>query len=233
MDPMEKYLPILRKIELFSGLLDDDILQLCRTFDCYVSFYPLGECLWNRGDRPVGAGVVLRGEVRAERTDADGRVTMVAQHGPGALFGDVLSSSRQKRSPVDLYAQEGTMVMFLPAENLMREGEAGGRTARERFRQNLLSEIADKYWALDRRLSYCTAPSLRVGLARFLLDLREVQGKTRLSPGLTREQLSWIVNANRSAVSRELSHMQRDGLVRLEGKEVELLDIQALWELTQ
>lgn len=229
---MEHYLPILRQIELFSGLTDADILLLCRAFGCHVQYFSAPRCLWHRGERPHSAGVVLRGEVRAERTDADGRVTLVARQEQGALFGDVLISSRQKRSPVDVYAEEGAMVLFLPAENLMREGGEKGRAARERFRQNLLSGIADKYWALDRRLSYCTAPSLRVGLARFLLDLREVQGRERLRPGLSREQLSWILSANRSAVSRELSHMQRDGLLRLEGKEIVLTDVQALRELT-
>ena len=165
---MKKYLPILENLTLFSRIEPLEILQLCRTFGCYTRQYGAGELLWLRGDRVSAAGIVLSGCVQAERNAPDGTQHIVARHGVGALFGDVLMSSQMQKSPVDILACEETTVLFLPLAEIMRDLGGRNAAAQVRFRLNLLGEISDKYWALYRRIGYLSEPTLRGRLLNYL-----------------------------------------------------------------
>ena len=212
---MEQFLTVLEELKLFAGIARDEIVPLCRTFGCYTAHYEKGTLLWSRGERVKAAGIVLSGCVQAEQNTADGVQRVVARHGVGSLFGDVLMSSQMQKSPVDILACEETQVLFLPLVNIMRNSDGATAAAQVRFRLNLLSEISDKYWALYRRISCLTAPTVRGRIARYLLDEREEQKSDVLRLSCTREILAAQLCVNRSAMCRELGRMQREGLLIL------------------
>ena len=224
---------LLSGLPLFSGIAEEELLPLCRTLGCRRCRYGKGAVLWSEGERVFSAGIVLSGCIRAEQNGDDGSLRVVALHRAGALFGDVLMSSQMQRSPVDIVAAEETEVLFLPLENIMRESADGLAAARTRFRLNLLGEISDKYWALYRRIGLLSAQGMRARIARYLLGERERQGTARLSLPMTRETMASLLGVNRSALSRELSRLQREGVLRLERRGIELLDMAALRAMTE
>ena len=228
---MEDYLPVLRRTAVFEGIGEAEIAELCRAFGCRSAYYPRGSALWRRGDPVESAGIVLSGCIQAEQNGADGALRVAARHGAGALFGDVLMSSRLQRSPVDVVAAEDTHVLFLPLGQIMRDTDVSCRDAQVRFRLNLLAEISDKYWALYRRLGWLSAPSLRAKLARRLLSERAERGTDSFVLSGTRETLAAELGANRSALSRELGALQRAGLLRARRGSFVLCDIAALRRL--
>lgn len=212
---MENYLLILEKLPLFIGIEPSQIVPLCRTFGCYTRRYGAGEMLWLRGDRVSAAGIVLSGCVQAERNGPDGSQYIVARHGAGALFGDVLMSSQMQKSPVDIVTCAETTVLFLPLADIMRDESGRSASAQTQFRLNLLGEISDKYWALYRRIGYLSEPTLRGRLMRYLEVLRDEQGSDTVLLPPTRETMAAELYVNRSAMCRELGRMQREGLIVL------------------
>ena len=218
---MEKYLPVLKKLPLFAGIEPSEIVPLCRAFGCYTRRYGAGELLWLRGDRVSAAGIVLSGRVQAERNGVDGTQHIVARHGAGALFGDVLMSSQMQKSPVDIVTCAETTVLFLPLADIMRD--ESGRSAAVRFRLNLLGEISDKYWALYRRISFLSEPTLRGRLLRYFRMLCDEQGSDTVQLPPTRETMAEELYVNRSAMCRELGRMQREGLIVLTKHECTLV----------
>ena len=220
---MENYLSVLEKLPLFAGIAREEILPLCRAFGCYTRRYGTGELLWLCGDRVSAAGIVLSGCVQAERNGQSGTQRIVARHGAGALFGDVLMSSQMQRSPVDIVACAETTVLFLPLADIMRD--VGGRSAaaQTQFRLNLLGEISDKYWALYRRIGYLSEPTLRGRLLNYLHTLRTEQGSDTVQLPPTREAMAAELYVNRSAMCRELGRMQREGLILLSKRKCTLV----------
>ena len=219
---MENYLPVLETLPLFAGIVPSEIVPLCCAFDCYTRRFGAGELLWLRGDRVSAAGIVLSGSVQAERNAPDGTQHIVARHGVGALFGDVLMSSQMQRSPVDILACEETTVLFLPLAEIMRDLGGRNAAAQVRFRLNLLGEISDKYWALYRRIDYLSEPTLRGRILNYLHTLRDEQGRDTVQLPPTRETMAAELHANRSAMCRELGRMQREGLIVLSRRECTL-----------
>ncbi len=230
---MENYLPLLEHVPLFSGLTRAEIAALCRAFGCHSAYYEKDSVIWHRDERVRSAGIVLRGSVQAERNGADGTLHIVARHGAGALFGDILMSSQMQKSPVDIVTAEDSEVLFLPLEQIMREQDVGCPGAQTRFRLNLLAEISDKYWALYRRLSCLNAGDMRARIAQHLLFARDAeQSDSFVLPG-TRETLAAELGVNRSALCRELGRMQRDGLIRVKRGRFSILDRSALEQLVR
>ncbi|MBE6910301.1 MAG: Crp/Fnr family transcriptional regulator [Ruminococcaceae bacterium] len=225
---MENYLPLLARTALFDGIGENEIRTLCETFRCRTAYYPKGSTILKRDETVDSAGLVLTGGVQAERNGAEGELRIVARHGALSLFGDVLAVSRRRKSPVDVVAVENTEVLFLPLGAIMRDEAPQCRAALSRLRMNLLGALADKYWALNDQLELLRAPSLRARLARRLLAERRRQGSDRFTLPGTRETLAAELCVNRSALSRELGRMQREGLLTARRGDFVIRDAEAL-----
>lgn len=230
---MEEYLSVLKKTTLFEGVEVPEIMPLCRALHCRRAHYQRGAVIFRRGERVERAGIVLSGAVQAERNSADGALHIVARHGTGALFGDVLSVSREGVSPVDIVAAEESEVLFVPLTELMEDGELTDGSARVRLRRNLLRALAEKYWSLNRQIEVLRAPTLRARLARRLLDERRMRGSDTFTLPGTRETLAAELGVNRSALSRELGAMRREGLLTAQRGAFTLLDVPALRRIAE
>ena len=228
---MDNYLPLLERMPIFAGLRGEEIAALCRAVRCHSAYYEKGNVIWHRDDRVHSAGIVLRGCVQAERNGADGTLHIVARHGVGALFGDVLMSSRLQKSPVDVVAAQDSEVLFLPLARIMQDLDVSGGEALVRFRLNLLAEISDKYWALYRRLNYLSAGTMRARIAQYLLQMRDECGSDSFLLPFTRENLASELGVNRSALCRELGKMQREGLLTIQQKHFTIRNGSALEQL--
>ncbi len=230
---MEKYLHLLERTALFEGVSRAEIGALCRALGCRTAAYPKGSVILRRAERVENAGVVLSGSVQAERNGADGTLRIHARQGALGIFGDVLSVSRAEESPVDVVAAEDTEVLFVPLAAVMRDLGPEHRTALERVRLNLLRELSEKYWTLNRQAELLRAPTLRARIARRLLaERREQESDDFTLPG-TRETQASELGVNRSALSRELGKMSRDGLLTASRGRFCLLDVPMLYRLAE
>ncbi len=228
---MEEFINILQTTALFRGIEAAKIAALCRDLGCYRRSYYKGNFLWQQGESVKTAGVVLSGSVQAEKSCADGSTVIVTSHGVGALFGDILMSAEHTGSPVGIVAAEDTQVLFLPSENMMREGISAEHEALERFRLNLLGEMSEKYWLLHRKLGYLSAHGMRKRLSLWLLDCADESGAVTLSLG--REQLAAFLGVNRSALCRELSRMKAEGLVQPGRREICITNMEEIRRLAE
>ena len=135
---------------------------------------------------------------------------MTSWHRPGALVGDILMASPDRGSPVYVIAAERAGVLLLPFSKVMG-GCSRCCPSHARLRENLIQEIAQKYWAMRQRAEYLSISSLRERILACLTD-RTAGGDT-VSLGMTREEMADFLCVNRSALSRELSRMKRDGTI--------------------
>ena len=136
----------------------------------------------------------------------------MATHRPGALVGDVLMATPGSKSPVYVVASEDTELMFLPFHRIM-SGCESCCAWHTKLRENLVSEIAMKFWAQRRRTLYLCAKSLRQRIAMRLYDEYQKNGSLTFSLGGTREDLADYLGANRSALSREIGRMKEEGIL--------------------
>ena len=217
-------LKILNRTTLFYGLSDAELELLYGCLHCYTRRYPAGGVVWLTGDRVNCAGIVLEGCVVAEKTGYGGMRSLAAQHGPAEMFGDVLMSSGTSQSPVDILASsKGALILFVPFDGIMTSCEKRC-PCHDILRLNLLSEISVKFWALRRRIDCLSSPSLRGRLCLLLFQTASDSHSDSFDLPFDRCGMADYLGVNRSALSRELSRMRKEGLIFYQKNSFQLLD---------
>ena len=204
---------VLRRTSLFRSMSDADLDVLMGCFSPHIRRYRRGELLLMAGYETREVGIVLEGEITAAKPMPDGSAVVMTHMGPGGVFADVLAGGRNK-SPVTVTAALPCRVLYLPCEALLRPCGALHK-AHLQLLHNWLETISSKYFALDRRLELLCCKSLRGRICLWLLEQREQAGADTFTTPLTRAELASYLNCDRSALCRELSRMQEEGLVEL------------------
>ena len=225
---MENYLPLLQSTSLFAGLEAEALRVLLGEVGAVLRTYSRGETLVLAGQPNRRVGVVLSGAIEAYHPAASGARLPISQMGPGGVFGgvfgDVLGGSSLS-SPVTVMASAPCEVLLVPYEKLLLPG---ADPARQRVLQNLVGTISDKYFLLSRRVDLLLLKSLRAKVCAYLLSEAEVHHSLTFTIPYSRIQLADYLNCDRSALSRELSLMQRDGLLETYKSSFKLLEPDAL-----
>jgi CRP/FNR family transcriptional regulator, cyclic AMP receptor protein len=81
-----------------------------------VRDYPDGSIVFNQNDSGDGAYVVLEGRVRIAKRLPGGKTTPVADHGKGALFGELALAGRGGLRTANAVAEGNTRLLFLPLD---------------------------------------------------------------------------------------------------------------------
>ena len=223
---LKPYYDVLRSTPLLRGMRDDELDVLLPCFNPRMRHYAKDEILLMAGYETREIGILLEGSITALKNTPDGASVAITHMGVGGLFGDVLSGSSQK-SPVTGMANEPCLAIYLPYEKIIRPCPSL-HAAHLQLMQNLVLTISDKYFALDRRVELLICKSLRARISIWLLDEAERTGQDTFTTPLTRAGLAEYLNCDRSALSRELSRMQQDGLVELWRNSFKILDKERL-----
>ncbi|MFQ8832097.1 MAG: Crp/Fnr family transcriptional regulator [Ruthenibacterium lactatiformans] len=164
--------------------------------------------------RGAGAGRVLCGQIEAEKQTADGVTLTLTRMGPGGIFADILAGSRGAKSPVTVTAATDVTVLLIPYKSLLRSGVPLD-AAHAAVLQNLVAAMADKYFALDRRVELLMLHSLREKVLHYLrTEALPAPGGAVRTP-YTRAGLAAYLGCERSALSG-LSRMRRDGILQID-----------------
>lgn len=220
---------ILQSTPLFRGLSAEALVRLLDRLGAVRRSYIRGAVLVRAGQPSHSVGVILAGSIEAARLAPDGSRLPITRMGPGGVFGDVLGGS-SLTSPVTVTARTSCEVLLIPYDRLLRpDGSAAGQLVL----QNLVRTISDKYFLLARRVDLLLLHSLRAKVSAYLLAEAERAGQLTFRIPFTRAQLADYLNCDRSALSRELSRMQREGLLDTYRSSFKLLQPDTLRKLSQ
>ena len=225
--PISDYqLEILMHSALFKGISSDEIRAFLISASATPKNCKAGTQLVRQGECRPEIHIVLSGSAVGEKIEPDGRAIIVNEFSHGEVFGDVLSGTDEK-SPVTVLMTEEGEVITLPFSSLVGGCDCDPKT-REKVLRNLITQIAGKYFVLQRRMDILLCQSLREKICSYLLGERDKRGYDAFIVPHTREEQSKLLNCDRSALSRELSRMKREGLIDYKDDYFDLIDTKAL-----
>ena len=211
----------LENIALFQSLTRQEIGLALEVLGHRERSYEKNERIFRAGETTEAAGVVLSGSVTVESNDVWGNRTVLSHIGPGEFFAETYAVVPGEVLSVDVRANEPSRVLFLRLGALVRQAEsAGWRGAMVR---NLLMISARKNLQLSRR-AFQTAPKSARGRIMAYLNAVAVQkGDMEFDIPFDRQQLADYLNLERTSLSKELSRMAAEGLIRTRKKHFVLL----------
>ncbi len=120
-----------RTADTFPTLSDADLARAARFGT--LRTVQAGEVLFSVGDTGIGLMVVLSGRVRIAQADGRGSETPVAEHGPGALIGEVTGLSGKPALVGGRALEDGVLRVLSPADLralIIAEADLGERIVR-------------------------------------------------------------------------------------------------------
>ncbi len=224
----EQLIPVLKKSSLAAGMSDEEVAELLASAQVHLREYPKGQIVFHEGDMPKSLYILLAGEVHILKDTFSGRRIFLSEiNEPGDMFGEVYEVLKQ---PYDMYVETVTPVRLLEISSDLFTLEAGGELSRSalKIQRNLMCIFARKAYFMHNKIKVLASGSLREKIIRFLFI--ELQGKRELELTGSREFMAAYLAVTRPSLSRELSAMQREGIIAVDGKCVKVLDMERFEE---
>lgn len=198
---------------LFRGMSTAETNDALNALSAREKSYRKGDVLLLAGDTTDEMGLVLEGSVTVESNDIWGNCTVLSLIEPGGFFAETYAYLSNEPLLVDVTANENCRILFLRIGSVQNLSAEDTSSWQKKLISNLLTISFHKNLILSGR-SFHTAPkTVRGRLMSYLNAVSLKQGSTEFDIPYKRQQLADYLNVERTALSKELSKMQKDGIL--------------------
>lgn len=207
-------------LPLLRGLDADDLRGL--DIRCHLSRLSAWETLFQQSDTTRDLCFLVSGALMAIHWTEDGREIIFTRFQTGDHFGELAALDGGGRS-LAIVAREPSQVLILERDSFLRLIDRLP-AVRDRLLQSLVARIRQ----LTRRNLELVTQSVEQRVRSYLVSIFFERGC--LHPGAfiddmpTHSEIAASIGANREIVSRVLSHLRRDGMIRTGRQRIELVD---------
>ncbi len=212
----------LSKTALFQGSTAEETEKILSCLGAEEKHYRKEEIICHMGDTVTSLGVVISGSVLIENDDIWGNRSILDRVGPGQIFAETYACVPGEKLMVNVTAAEDAVILFLDVGRIICTCP-NSCAYHSKLIRNLLSISAQKNLNLSRRIFNTSSKTIRGRLLSYLSDQAVQRGEQQFDIPFNRRQLADYLGVDRSAMSNELSKMQREGLIRVERNHFELL----------
>ena len=223
---MESIFTAMRRCQLFDGIPEDKYQNVLNCLHGEVRTIPRNTVLLRIGERQRRPGVVMSGTLGISLYSEDGNLLTIDRLSRGRVFGESLVCSMSEDSPIQIDALTETEVLYLDFDPLLLQQE-NGCPYRMRVTANLLREMGKGALFLNQKMRILAQNRLRNRIKVYLQGLPIASnGEIQLEMG--RGEMADYLCVDRSALSRELGRMQKEGILTYQGQVVHILDSEFL-----
>ena len=216
----ETYSEALKKCRLFAGIPECAYSETLRYLHAKQKVFKKGEIVLDIGSESR-SGLVLSGKIECSYQDEAFNKFNMNHLGAGYLFGENMVCAGIEASPMQVIAVSDCTIMFLDL-GLLYDSESVYKYRAELL-GNLLRILSAKNIFLNQKVRILSTKSLRDRIICYLQTLPSHAGKTSLP--FSKTALAEFLCVNRTALSRELSRMQSEGIITMNGREFVLCSL--------
>ena len=212
---------IISKTILFHGMSEEELETVLQSLQAEEKDYRKGQLILHAGKRTDRMGLVLEGSVSIESNDFWGTRTILSHAGPGQVFAETYALLHSEAMLVDAVANDKCRILFLDIQRLPESGALEGWQGK--LIRNLLIISARKNYHLSGRSFHTSPKSIRGRVMAYLNTVSLQKKRASFEIPFDRQQLADYLNVERSALSKELGKMQRDGIIRTRKNHFEIV----------
>ncbi len=215
----------LSKTALFSGLSDHELGFLLERVVSRA--FSSGETVFTEGEPCTGLYVVESGSVRIFKSSPGGREQVLSVEGPGGSVAE-LPVFDGGRYPASVSAIEDCVLLFVSKQDFQALCLAHPEVALK-----VLKVVGARLRRLVGIIEELSFTTVRHRLNAYLLRLARSEGR-KVSDGIqvtlpaNNQELAAQIGTVRELVSRNLSRLQAEGSVRIDGRDLVIRDAKAL-----
>ena len=206
------FIPNFMDIPLFQGLEREEISEVLQRFHALIKHFPKSDYIYLAGDCVENLCVVLEGTVQMIKEDIWGEKSIIANLGAGSVFAENFLGKLGDRSVVSYFVASDSEILMLPLGRALYDVSAPSK-ASQRLMCNIVSVLADNNTRLIEKTEILCKKTLRSKILAYLEQEARNQGSRQFTIPFNRTDLANYLDADRSALTRELARMKEEGLV--------------------
>ena len=206
---------------IFRGIDGSTLEEFSRIGALRTRSFEKDEVVLHSGEMTDEMGIVQSGSILIENIDPWGGRSILSKVGQGRVFAEsyALTSSPMM---VDVIADEKSVILFINTRRLLDESSRG-RGWYTTLLSNLVRVTAAKNMTLSERI-FCTSPKgIRARILMYLTAMYTRAGSRTFRIPFDRQSMADYLNVERTALSKELGRMRREGFIDFRKNEFTLL----------
>ncbi len=207
---MKDYNKILQYNPLFLGIQPENISHILTCLHPHNKAYKKNDIIVSTGQKISYIGSIAGGSVKVVKSDGSGNEILLAEIFTNGIFAEAFVCAGIEKSPVSVIATSDCDVLFFDYKKIVNPCSKSC-SFHTKLIENLLSAIAKKSIVLNQKIEIISKKTLREKILAFF----EFQGNglKHFSISMNREEMANYICADRSALSAELSNMQKDSII--------------------
>ena len=192
---VKMFAPNYHDIPLFKGLGREEINEVLHKYHGLIKHFPKSDYIYLAGDCIENLCVVMEGTVQMIKEDIWGEKSIIANLSAGDVFAENYLGKLSDHSEIN-----------------------------RRLMCNIVSILADNNTRLIEKTEILCKKTLRGKIMAYLEQEARYNGSDKFTIPFNRTDLANYLDADRSALTRELARMRADGLISFEKNTFEILE---------
>lgn len=208
-------------ITLFTDILPKEQERMRVCFHAREMTFRNGETIMEYSNSMKKIGLILYGRAILYCCDTEGNEYMIDELNKDAVFGEPFLLPTDSQHYYVRAAQE-TRIMFIDYEHVIKRCDQACHHHSQMV-SNLLQMIALRSRQQTDRIYMLSRSSTRKKLMAYLHSLAAEKGTKKYKIPMSYTALAQYLSVDRSAMMREIKNLMEMGVLRREGRNVELL----------
>ena len=213
----------LSKVPLFSGLTESELSFLAQR--AAPRKYSTGQLVFSEGEPCAGMYVVESGHIRIFKSSAGGREQVLSVDGPGSSVAE-LPVFDGGNYPASVAAVEDSTLLFVSKQDFQLLCLTHPQVALKVLR--IVGARLRRLVGIIEELSFTTVRHRLVSLLVRMAQKVGANATTEITLPANNQELAAQIGTVRELVSRNLSRLQAEGLIQIDGRSVVILNLKAL-----
>ena len=203
----------IKKYNLFKGLEDNEIIALLRCFNAKVMIFKERKHIISHGEKWQTLYFILSGHARDTWFDQEGNINTYVDYMPGDIIGLEHASNTSKTATSTIIAMKDTTVLALdnyrflnPCQNFCPR--------HSKILNKAFVLLSKQNQTLLNRINELSMGSTKKKVLCYLSNIKQKEKSNEFDIPYNREELANYLGVERSALSKELSDLQKQGYIQ-------------------
>ncbi len=222
---MKEIHEILIDCQLFRNINTDEIVHLLSTVNYQVKKYEPGQTIVSNDETCNYLLIVIEGSVKGEMINSSGKTIKIEDIEAPRPIASAFLFGNNNKFPVDVVANTKVSILFLPKESVIKLFQTN-----KNFLVNFLDLISNRAQFLSKKIKFLSFKTIKGKIANFILSQAGERFNT-ITVKKSQQELSEMFGVTRPSLSRTLGEMEKEGLIKMDKKDITIVNRQGLMKL--
>lgn len=214
--------------ELFHNIDKKNAENTLSNIEYQIKNYRKNELICRENQFSVNIGIIITGCVEMQKTLESGDVICMFHKNKGDIFGGEVAFSNQSVYLCNVLAREKSKILFLHKQSIFELLCNNSLIA-----ANLLNSFSNRILYYEKRIELFSYSSIQKKIAFFLLDEMKIANNNIVSLPFSKKSWAEYLNVSRPSLHRELKKLSYNNIIKINSKEIIILDKENLTRLLQ